>query len=146
MDDQVIALTLYIRADPAALWQALTDPDVTQRYWGHTRIESDWKPGSKIVYRREGTVTDEHTLLEVVPQRRLVHTFRPTFGEYAEEPPSRVQMELQPGGEVTRLTLVHDGFAPDSKVFPACSVGWPMILSSLKTLLETGEPLPEFVP
>jgi uncharacterized protein YndB with AHSA1/START domain len=146
MVDPVIALTLYIRADACAVWRALTDPEVTQTYWGNTRIESDWKPGSKIVYRRDGAVADEHTLLEIEPQRRLVHSFRPLFGEFAHEPASQVRIELEPGGAVTRLTLQHDGFPPGSKVFEACAAGWPMILSSLKTLLETGRPLPDFVP
>ncbi len=146
MDDQVIACTLYIRADAAAVWNALTDPDVTEAYWGDTRIESDWQPGSKILYWRGGEVTDEHTILEAVPGRRLVHTFRPLAGELKDEAPSRVRIELEDGGAVTRLTLRHDGFAPGSRVRSACAAGWPLILSSLKTLLETGSPLPEFAP
>ncbi|MBA2961899.1 MULTISPECIES: SRPBCC family protein [Ramlibacter] len=143
MDDQVIAITLYIRATAAEVWRALTDPDVTQSYWGRTRIESDWTTGSTIRYRRDGDVVDEHVVLEVDPPRRLVHTFHPLFGEFGDEPPSRVQIDLEQAGEVTRLALRHDGFPPASKVFTACSGGWPLILSSLKTLLETGSPLPE---
>jgi hypothetical protein len=66
------------------------------------------------------------------------------FGEYRNEPPSKVMFDLVPGGEVVRLTMVHDDLQENSAVYRACSAAWPMILSSLKTLLETGAPLPEF--
>ena len=143
MPEQIIALDLHILASPDALWNALTNPEITQRYWGGTRIESDWKVGAKILYRRGGVVMDEHTILEIEPTRVLIHTFEPLFGEFASEAPSRVQMRLSASGPVCRLELTHDGFPPGSKVFPACREGWPRVLSSLKTLLETGEPLPD---
>jgi uncharacterized protein YndB with AHSA1/START domain len=141
-----IVVTTYIASTPDRVWRALTDPDVTARYWGGTRIESDWKVGSKVIYRRDGQVVDEHVLLTCEPPRRFSHTFRPTFGEYRNEPASRVKFEIVPGGTVVRLTMMHDEFQDNSAVYQACSVAWPMILSSLKTLLETGEPLPEFTP
>ena len=89
MDEQRIVEVVYIRTSLAALWDALTNPEVTVRYWGGTRIESDWYVGSRVRYVREGEVTDEHTLLAVEPQRRLSHTFQPLFGEFAREAPSR---------------------------------------------------------
>jgi uncharacterized protein YndB with AHSA1/START domain len=144
MAEQIITYTIYIRSDVQAVWNALTNPDITQRYWFNTRIESDWRPGSKILYRRDGKVTDEHVISEIIPPRKLVHTFKPLFGEFAGELPSRVNIELKASGAVVRLSLRHDRFQPDSKVFPACAIGWPMILNNLKTLLETGEPLPDF--
>ncbi|MBL0077404.1 MAG: SRPBCC domain-containing protein [Rhodocyclaceae bacterium] len=146
MEYQVIALDIYILSDSAAIWNALTNPDVTEQYWGKTRIESDWRAGSKIVYRRDGEVVDEHTILEVVPNVRLVHSFRPLFGEFKNEKESRVRIEIARGGSVCKVSLRHDDFQTESKVFQACSVGWPMILSGLKTLLETGAPLPDFLP
>jgi hypothetical protein len=76
---------------------------------------------------------------------KLIHTFQPLFGEFANEPASKVSFQLAPGAGVVRLTLVHDGFPAQSKVFAACSVAWPVILSGLKTWLETGASLPDFV-
>jgi len=141
-----IAIALYIAATPEAVWNALTNPDVTERYWGGTRIESDWQVGSKVIYRRNGHVMDEHDLLTCERGRRFSHTFHPTFGEFRHEPASRVTFEIVPGGKVVRLTMVHDQFSENSAVFTACSAAWPMILSSLKTLLETGAALPAFKP
>jgi uncharacterized protein YndB with AHSA1/START domain len=141
-----IIVTTYIGSTPDKLWNALTDPSVTERYWSGTRIESDWKVGSKVIYRRNGEVVDEHDLLTCEPLREFSHTFRPTFGEFRNEPASKVSFEITPGGKVVRLTMVHDGFPENSAVYRACSVAWPMILSSLKTLLETGAPLPDFTP
>jgi uncharacterized protein YndB with AHSA1/START domain len=145
MDPPRIIHVAYIAATPRALWDALTNPEITQRYWGGTRLESDWKVGSTLRYRRDGAVTDEHTILAVEPQRYLSHTFHPVFtDEFRAEPPSRVTFTLERGGAVVRLTLLHDGFRPGSNVFVACSEGWPMVLSNLKTLLETGRALPPF--
>jgi len=142
-----IVVTTYIASTPDKVWNALTDPNITRRYWdGGTRVESDWNVGSKVFYRRDGVVVDEHVLLTCEPRRRFSHTFHPTFGEYRYEPPSKVTFEIAPGGDVVRLTMVHDGFRENSAVYRACSVAWPMILSGLKTLLETGETLPEFKP
>ena len=144
MSEQRIFEVIYIKTSIAVLWDALTNPDVTQRYWGNTRIESDWQVGSKVLYLRDGEVTDEHTVLAVEKPRLLAHTFHPLFGAFKDEPASRVRFLLNESGEVARMTVVHDNFPPQSKVFPACSDGWPMMLSSLKTLLETGTPLPDF--
>jgi len=141
---QRIVYVVYIAATPAVVWDALTNPEVTQRYWFGTRIESDWKVGSTILYVVNGKVTDEHTVLAVDPQHTLVHSFHPVFGEFEAEPPSRVTFTIEQSGDVVRVTTVHDEFPPDSAVFKACSSGWPMILNNLKTLLETGKPLPTY--
>lgn len=144
MHEQRIFEVTYIRTSMPALWDALTNPDVTQRYWFDTRIESDWKVGSKVQYLRNGELTDEHVILAIEKLRSLSHTFHPLFGEFRSESPSRVTFTMEESGAVVRLTVVHDNFPPESKVFRACSDGWPMILSNLKTLLETGTPLPAF--
>lgn len=146
MSQQRIVHVVYIKASIEQVWNALTDPEITQQYWGNTRISSDWKVGSKISYLRDGEITDEHTVVEVDKPHRLIHTFQPLFGEFKNEAPSRVSISLAQGGAVVRCTLQHDGFPPSSKVYAACSEGWPMILSGLKTLLETGRPMPDFVP
>ena len=142
MKEQRIFEVIYVRTSLGALWDALTNPDQTQRYWFDTRIESDWNIGSKIAYMRNGELTDEHVVIAIDRNRFLSHTFKPLFGQFQAEPASRVSFTMAENGGVVRLTVVHEGFPPDSKVFRACSEGWPMILSSLKTLLETGTPLP----
>ncbi len=149
--------TTYIRTTPEQLWQALTDPAFTRRYWGAT-FESDWQVGSTYRWQQNGaTIADpEQVVLESDPYRRLSytwHTFTPEWAEAtgfteefrakaAGEPRSKVTFDLEPVGETVKLTVVHDGFEPDSSVLENVSEGWPHILSDLKTLLETGETLP----
>ena len=145
MFEPKIQVIVYLASTPEQVWNALTDPEITQQYWSGTRIESDWKIGSKVIYRRNGTITDEHVVLKVEPLRLLSHTFHPvSVEEFRNEPPSRVTFEIEAGGPVVRLTVIHDEFEEESEVYHACSEGWPMLMSSLKTLLETGKPLPEF--
>lgn len=144
MSEARIFEVIYIKTSLNALWNALTNPDITQQYWFDTRIESDWKVGSKVLYVRQGETTDEHIVLSVDEHRSLCHTFKPLFGEFKAEPPSRVSFSMEENGGVVRLTVVHNAFPPGSEVFRACSDGWPMILSNLKTLLETGASLPTY--
>lgn len=147
MGNLKIHVILYIRSSAQDVWAALTDPNQTSLYWGGgTRIESEWQPGSKIQYRRDGKVTDEHTVIKSNPPKHLSHTFAPRFGEFKREKPSRVTIEIEQNGEVSMIELVHDDFEDGSKVFEQCSRAWPMILSSMKSLLETGRELPEASP
>jgi uncharacterized protein YndB with AHSA1/START domain len=151
----------YIRTTPQRLWQALTDPAFTERYWG-IALESEWRAGSTVTLHQDGvTITDpEQVVIESEPYRRLSyrwHTFTPEWAdvvgrrvgfsdEYlariAAEPRSKVTFEIEDLGDLVRLTVVHDDFEPGSGVLEAISQGWPAVLSSLKTLLETGESLP----
>jgi uncharacterized protein YndB with AHSA1/START domain len=143
MDQPRIICVAYIVSTLSRVWNALTNPDVTELYWSGTRVESDWKVGSKVLYQRDGVVTDEHIVLTAEPPYSLRHSFHPVFTEELRtEEPSRVTFTLEQSGDVVRLTLIHDAFPPDSRIFAACREGWPMILGSLKTLLETGNPLP----
>jgi uncharacterized protein YndB with AHSA1/START domain len=137
MISQVIDQEVCISASISTVWDALTNPDVTEKYWGGTRIESEWKKGSTIYYRRDGEIMDEHKLLEIVSHRFIEHTFKPMFGEFKEEPPSLVSIILTEEGPATRIAVLHRNFPPSSKVFTACRGGWPEILKSLKTLLES---------
>jgi uncharacterized protein YndB with AHSA1/START domain len=148
--------TTYISTTPERLWQALTDPAFTRRYWGAT-IESDWAAGSPMTWEQNGVrITDPaQVVLESEPYRRLAyswHTFTPEFAEafgfseeflakVASERRSKVTFDIEPAGQAVKLTVVHDGFEPGSTVLESISGGWPAILSSLKTLLETGETL-----
>ena len=140
MTDQQIHIVTHIAATPAAVWNALTDPDLTQQYWGGMRIQSDWKVGSKVLYVVDGKVTDENTALVVEPPHKLSYTFHPVFGEYASEPASRATFTIVQNGDVVTLDMLHDDFPPNSVVLAACSNGWPPILSELKTLLEARQP------
>lgn len=143
MNQPQIIIRTYIAATPRQVWDALTIPEITEKYWRGTRIESDWQVGSPIVYRRDGLITEEHLVLTVEPGRLLRHTFHPVLADrIRKEAPSTVSFEIGDLGTLICLTLTHRDFAENSIVFRACSETWPMVLSSLKTLLETGRPLP----
>lgn len=137
---QQILEVVQMKSSPEAVWTALTTPELTQRYWGGMRIESDWMPGSKIRYRRDGRITDEHVILEVNRLQRLVHTFHPLVPEYVNEDPSVVTFGIEARGSVVQLSVRHEGFGPESKLYCACRAGWPIILNELKSLLESGAP------
>ena len=146
--------TTYIQTTPERLWEALTSPAFTERYW-NAAFETDWEPGSEMVWNMRGVrIADpEQVVLEADPYRRLSytwHTFTPELGTKvnvsddvwaaaAAEPRSKVTFELEPAGNVVKLTVVHDDFPPDSKAAGLVSSGWPQVLSKLKTLIETGE-------
>jgi uncharacterized protein YndB with AHSA1/START domain len=135
----------YIRTTPDKLWQALIDPEFTRRYWVETRQESDWKPGASWrVMIPDGRVGDSGEIVEFEPHRRLVLTWRNEFmPELRAEGYSRLTYELEQLKESVRLTVIHEMDKPQSKLINKVSQGWPMILASLKSLLETGEPLEE---
>jgi DNA-binding transcriptional ArsR family regulator len=159
MQKPSFAYTTYIKTTPERLWQALTEPAFTERYW-RTTFETDWQVGSTITWHNHGvTIADpEQVVLESEPYRRLSytwHTFTPELAEVhdsltdevlakaAGEGRSKVTFEIEPLDELCKLTVVHDGFEPGSTVLELISGGWPSVLSSLKTLLETGKTLRE---
>ena len=132
----------YIETTPEKLWQALTDGNFTERYWFGARLRSDWKVGSSFeMVRSDGTVSDAGKIVEVDPPRRLAYTFVNLSDKYKNEFPALATFELEPYGKLVKLTLTHEGFAEGSKFYAGISKGWPAILSSLKSLLETGQPL-----
>jgi uncharacterized protein YndB with AHSA1/START domain/DNA-binding transcriptional ArsR family regulator len=134
----------YIRAGAQQVWHALTDADLTARYWGHANV-SDWQPGSSWEHRRadgSGAVDVAGRVLEADPPRRLAITFGAPDGD---EPPggdSVVTFVLEEQGGIVRLTVTHENLA-DAKALGEISHGWPAVLANLKSLLETGEVLPE---
>jgi uncharacterized protein YndB with AHSA1/START domain len=161
MNKPSFVYTTYIRTTPERLWQALTDPACTERYWGIT-LDSDWKSGSPVTLRQWGLTiaSPEQVVLESEPCRRLAytwHTFTPEWQDAARdrigfseefleriavEPRSKVLFEISElADELVKLTVIHDGFEPGSEVLETISQGWPHILSNLKTLLETGQTL-----
>jgi uncharacterized protein YndB with AHSA1/START domain len=132
---------IYVRTTPEALWDALTDPARTARYFLGARVESTWKTGAPVLYLVDGKANTAGEVVEADPPRRLVTTWNHTFDDGVTEGPSRVTWEIEPIGASCRLRLVHDDFHGTTRVFEAAGRGWPLVLSGLKSLLETGEPL-----
>jgi uncharacterized protein YndB with AHSA1/START domain len=132
----------YIETTPEKLWHARTDGDFTQRYWLGARLRSEWKPGSSFeMVRSDGSVSDAGKVVECDPPRRLAYTFVNQSDKYRNELPALATFVLEPYGKLVKLTLTHEGFADGSKFLQGISKGWPAILSSLKSILETGHPL-----
>ena len=102
----------------------------------------NWKVGSPITFHREGKLIIQGEVLEYDPPRRLSHSFKPMHDEkFSAEQPSRVVYEIEQQRDQVKLTVTHDDFAPDTKVFANISNGWPLVLSSLKSYLETNRVL-----
>ncbi|MDT0380230.1 metalloregulator ArsR/SmtB family transcription factor [Streptomyces sp. DSM 42041] len=152
--------TTYIATTPEKLWQALTDPAFTRRYWG-VEFGTDWKPGSQMTWAERGhaTADPEQVVLESEPYRRLSYTWHTFTPEWARavggtqalerltaEQRSKVTFELTPMDGLVRLTVVHDGFEPGSTVRGMVQEGWPALLAALKSLLETGDVPPALAP
>ena len=158
MDKPWFVYTTYIETTVEQLWQALTEPAFTERYWSLT-INSDWKPDSTMTWHVGGLTIDdpEQVVIEADPFRRLSYTWQTHTAEWAEllnlndetrdrlmaEPRSRVTFDLEPlDEEQVKLTVTHDGLEPGGITGALVSNGWPRVLANLKTLLETGETLP----
>ena len=135
----------YIRTTPEKLWKALIDPEFTRRFWNETWQDCAWKPGATWrLMIPDGRVADAGEVVEIEPQRRLVLRWRNEFmPELREEGYSRMTYEIEKKGESVKLTVIHEMERGGSKLIDAVSGGWPMILSSLKILLETGQALEE---
>jgi uncharacterized protein YndB with AHSA1/START domain len=134
----------YISASPEKVWKAIVDPQMSAKYWQHVNL-SEWRPGSKWEHREndsKGALRLVGKVVESSPPRRLVLTWADPADEAKEEKHSRVTLEIQSVGEVVRLTVTHDRFEPGSEMLESIKEGWPKVLSSLKSLLETGRPLP----
>lgn len=131
----------YIRATAEQVWQALTDADLTARYWGHHNV-SDWQPGSSWEHRRpDGSGVDiVGRVLETDPPTRLVITFEDPDTAPASDP-SVVEFLVEADHDIVRLTVTHDRL-PSRGMYDGISRGWPAVLANLKSLLETGDVLP----
>jgi uncharacterized protein YndB with AHSA1/START domain len=135
----------YIRATPEQVWAALTQPEFTRRYWCETWQDSTWEKGAswKLMIP-DGRVGDAGGIVEIDPPRRLVLRWRNEFvPEMRADGDSLCSFEIEPTPSGAKLTVRHEADRPDSKLIEAVSNGWPGILSSLKSLLETGEALEE---
>jgi uncharacterized protein YndB with AHSA1/START domain len=132
----------YIRTSPEALWRALTDGSVTPQYYYGIPVEASWEVGTPYRYATPAGSLVEGDVLAVEAPTRLEMTFRAAFQPgMAAMPPSRVSWAIVPMGEACKLTLTHSGLDSASPFAPAILGGWAVILSGLKTLLETGTPL-----
>jgi len=135
---------IYIRTTPRALWKALTEGKFTRQYYAGLELDAELKRGGRFdymhrleIHRRDGPGVAGF-VVEVVPKKKLVHSFEPKF---IDDGPSRVTYEIEPMGMVCKLTVTHDDFPPSGPTLATVREGWPEILSSLKSLLETGRPL-----
>jgi uncharacterized protein YndB with AHSA1/START domain len=134
---------IYIRTTPEKLWRALIEPEFTRKFWCETWQECQWKAGAawKLMIP-DGRLGDSGEVLEIEPQRRLVLKWRNEFQPAMRaEGYSRMTYELEKQGDSVKLTVIHEMDKPESKFIEGVSNGWPAILSSLKSLLETGESL-----
>lgn len=156
METQFVYAT-YIKTTPERLWTALTDPAFTSRYWGAS-LRSDWRVGSTVTweYNNVSMADDAQVVLVSDPPRKLSYTWHTLTPEFiasfpetaqadfkkaASERRSKVTFDIAPAGDAVKLTVTHDDFEPGSIILPGVMQGWPQIFASLKTLLETGEPL-----
>ena len=131
---------IYIRTTPERLWQAIIDPQIRSKYNFGAGVTSDWTPGARLEMGHPGTtgLLGEGEVLEVDPPRKLVHTMTALWGDDVKsEGPSRVTWEIEQVADSCRLILTHDQLREGAN--DQLYGGWPMILSGLKTWLETGE-------
>jgi uncharacterized protein YndB with AHSA1/START domain len=133
----------YVRTSTEKLWAALFKPEFTRQYWYGMDMVCDWKAGASWQLRfADGRIGDTGKVLEIDPPRRLVlrwqNEFRP---ELKAEGPASCTFVLEPNGEIVKLTITHSSPRANSQLIVAVSGGWPMILSNLKSLLETGKPM-----
>ena len=145
MDKTTFIYTTYILSTPERVWEALTVGDVIRRYWGGRVNVSDWRPGSPWEHRdpeRPDHAFKVGTVLEAEPPRRLVLTWANPAQAADPDHQSRVTLDITPVDDMVRLTVTHEDLPAGSAEAASISAGWPLVLSSLKSLLETGRPIP----
>jgi uncharacterized protein YndB with AHSA1/START domain len=134
---------VVIRATAEAVWEALTNGAHTRHYYYDTVLEGDWRPGGSMRYRSaDGSVMLDGAVITAEKPTKLVTTFRAHWDPaFANDRPTRCTWLLEPRGDLCKLTLIHDDFDGETATYQAVRDGWSLILSGLKTLLETGKPL-----
>jgi uncharacterized protein YndB with AHSA1/START domain len=144
MDKPSFVYVTYITTTPEKLWNALRDSDMTRQYWGNRTNASDWKVGSSWQHRDAddaSRVDMVGKVLEIDPPKRLVLSWAKPADEARPAGHSRVTFEIVPFGDAVRLTVTHEDFEAGSDMLRGISYGWPLVLSSLKSLLESGKPM-----
>ncbi len=143
-ESQFVYVT-YIKTSAQKLFDALTLPEFTKLYWNGVWHDAEWRPGGswKLTFP-DGRVADAGEVVVYDPPRRLELRWRNEFRpELREEGFSRCVIDIEPDGEVTKLTITHSMDKPGSKFVEAVSNGWPRLMASVKSMLETGVALPE---
>lgn len=132
--------TTIIGTTPEKLWAALTESEFHRQYWGGRSVKSEWTVGARIEHiRPDGSLEFWGEILEANFPRRLAYTW--ITPDAVDQPPARAIFDLAPMGPNVRLTLTHENINPDPQRVALLTMGWTAILSSLKTLMETGKPL-----
>ena len=142
-DKPTFVYVTYIESTPERVWDALTDADLTAEYWGHSNV-SDWRVGSSWEHRRtdgSGIADVVGEVVDSVPPTRLVTTWAAP-GAPPSDTPSRVSFDIEPYGEIVRLTVTHEHLADEAER-DAAAGGWAAVLSNLKSFIETGHALPQ---
>jgi len=140
MNKSEFIYVVYIRTSPKKIWNALTNPKIIQKYWFGLRIESDWNAGSAWKFYDDDRLMDSGKILETILQKRLVRSWQCQWNpKLKAEGNSRCIYEIEPAGKTVKLTITHMMNRPKSKFIEAVSEGWPMCISNLKSLLETGK-------
>ena len=132
----------FIRTTPEQVFEAIIKPEIARRYWGHTNVSDDWQPGSTWKHLRisDPTVADlVGTVLESDPPRRLVLSWSNESQQHDPAHTSTVAFDIEPHASGVKLTVTHTDLQPGSPMLAGISNGWPLVLSSLKSLLETGQ-------
>jgi uncharacterized protein YndB with AHSA1/START domain len=145
MDATRFTHVTYIASSPETIWNALIDPKMTAQYWQNDNV-SDWRVGSPWEHRSSGedrTLRLVGKVLECAPPTRLAMTwvFPSDAGDEAKH--TRVALDIEPVPGASRLTVTHDRLEPGSAMLAGITAGWPKVMSSLKSLLETGRALPK---
>lgn len=136
----------FIASTPEKVFAAITKPEIARQYWGHENV-SNWKAGSKWEHVRDNAerkVNIAGTVVENSPPKRLIITWAGPADFADSSKHSRVAFDLEPYDNMVRLTVTHDELLEGSDMLRGISKGWPVVLSSLKSLLETGKPLDIF--
>ena len=142
MSKPVFVYVTYIAAPPERVFEALTKPDISEKFWFGYRVTADGKAGARMTaFDPAGRQVHDDPIIESDPPRRLVYGWKSLYKDLPDERPSRVTFVLEPLKDQTRLTVTHDDFDEGSRMFEMISKGWPAVLSSLKSFLETGRGL-----
>ena len=147
MHESTFKYIIFIATTPEKLWEALTNGSQTEKYFFGSKIESDWRIGSKVSFFRNGVVTDFGEIIECEPFKRLSYTWITVGDNTPREHPTRAIFELHPMESTVKLIVKHEDlleadYSDADDTFEGVNNGWPAILSNLKSLLETGKTLP----
>jgi uncharacterized protein YndB with AHSA1/START domain len=146
-DTPAYVYVTYITATPEKVWEGLTSPDFTEKYWFGWRMKSDWKVGAKVMLeapKNSGANDIKGTIAECDPPNRLVYSWHED--DAGREHPARITFELKQMGKTVRLTVTHADITsgdidPNPDTFKGVNTVWPAVLSGLKSLVETGQAL-----